>query len=56
MERDFGHLRKNYEANVLDEAQLPNLPNVLGIVFVDRQYTNALFHVIVCIAVCFYIG
>ena len=29
MERDFGHLRKNYEANVLDEAQLPNLPTVL---------------------------
>ena len=26
MERDFGHLRKNYEANVLDEAQLPNSP------------------------------
>ena len=26
MERDFGHLRKNYEANVIDEAQLPNSP------------------------------
>ena len=29
MERDFGHLRKNYEANVLDEAQLTNSPTVL---------------------------
>ena len=29
MERDFGHLRKNYEANVLDETQLPNSPTVL---------------------------
>ena len=29
MERDFGHLRKNYEANVLDEAQLPNSPTDL---------------------------
>jgi pyridoxamine 5'-phosphate oxidase len=26
MERDFGHLRKNYEANVLDETILPNSP------------------------------
>ena len=29
MERDFRHLRKNYEANVLDEAQLPNSPTYL---------------------------
>ena len=29
MERDFGHLRKNYEANVLDEAQLPYSPTDL---------------------------
>jgi len=29
MERDFGHLRKNYEANVLDETILPNSPNDL---------------------------
>ena len=26
MVRDFGHLRKNYEANVLDETILPNSP------------------------------
>ncbi len=29
MERDFGHLRKNYEANVLDETILPNSPTDL---------------------------
>ena len=26
MERDFGHLRQNYEANVLDETLVPNTP------------------------------
>lgn len=29
MERDFGHLRKNYEANVLDETIFPNSPTDL---------------------------